>query len=86
MAAIMRDSLVAAGLTKSTFIGSDGPFGRADLAELNLAQYPAILVELGHMRNAGEAAQTESPDGRARYATAITQGIVAYLGTKAPAS
>jgi hypothetical protein len=28
----------------------------------------------------------ESTDGRARYATAVTQGIVAYLSTKAPAS
>jgi N-acetylmuramoyl-L-alanine amidase len=86
LATIMRDSLVAAGLTKSTYIGSDGLFGRADLAGLNLAQYPAILVELGNMKNADEAAAMESPDGRARYATAVTQGIVAYLSTKAPAS
>ena len=86
LATIMRDSLVAAGLTKSTYIGSDGLYGRADLAGLNLAQYPAILVELGNMRNADEAAAMESPDGRARYAAAVTQGIVAYLSTKAPAS
>jgi N-acetylmuramoyl-L-alanine amidase len=86
LATIMRDSLVAAGLTKSTYIGSDGLYGRADLAGLNLAQYPAILVELGNMKNADEAAQMESPDGRARYARAVTQGIVAYLSTKAPAS
>jgi N-acetylmuramoyl-L-alanine amidase len=86
LATSMRDSLVAAGLTKSTYIGSDGLYGRADLAGLNLAQYPAILVELGNMRNADEAAQMESPDGRARYAAAVTQGIVAYLSTKAPTS
>jgi N-acetylmuramoyl-L-alanine amidase len=86
LATIMRDSLVTAGLTKSTYIGSDGLYGRADLAGLNLAQYPAILVELGNMKNADEAAQMESPDGRARYARAVTQGIVAYLSTKARAS
>ena len=86
MATIMRDSLVASGLTKSTYIGSDGLYGRADLAGLNLAQYPAILVELGNMKNADEAAQMESPDGRARYAAAVTQGIVAYLNSKAPTS
>ena len=86
LATIMRDSLVAAGLTKSTYIGSDGLYGRADLAGLNLAQYPAILIELGNMKNADEAAAMESPDGRARYATAVTQGIVAYLSTKTPAS
>lgn len=86
LATIMRDSLVAAGLTKPTYIGSDGLCGRADLAGLNLAQYPAILVELGNMKNADEADQMESPDGRARYAAAVTQGIVAYLDTKAPAN
>lgn len=84
LATVMRDSLVASGLQKSTYIGSDGLYGRADLAGLNLAQYPAILVELGNMKNGDEAAQMESADGRAKYAAAVTQGIVAYLSTKAP--
>lgn len=82
----MRDSLVAAGLQPSTYIGSDGLYGRADLAGLNPSQYPAILVELGNMKNADEAAQMESPDGRAKYAAAVTQGIVSYLNARAPAS
>jgi N-acetylmuramoyl-L-alanine amidase len=80
LAQTMRDSLVAAGLQPSTYIGSNGLYGRADLAGLNLAEYPAILVELGNMRNSDDAAQMESPDGRAKYAAAVTQGIVAYLG------
>jgi len=33
------------------------------------------------MRNAGDAARMESPDGRAQYAAADTQGIVAFLGS-----
>jgi N-acetylmuramoyl-L-alanine amidase len=53
---------------------------------LNLAQCPAILVELGNMKNGDEAAQMESTDGRAKYAAAVTQGIVNYLSGKAPAS
>ncbi len=85
LATVMRDSLVASGLQRSTYIGSDGLYGRADLAGLNLAQYPAILVELGNMKNADEAAQMESAEGRAKYADAVTQGIVAYLSWKAPA-
>jgi N-acetylmuramoyl-L-alanine amidase len=52
---------------------------------LNLAQYPAILVELGNMKNAREAAQMESADGRTKYAAAVTEGIVSYLSAKAPA-
>jgi N-acetylmuramoyl-L-alanine amidase len=82
LATVMRDSLVASGLQKSTYTGSDGLYGRADLAGLNLAQYPAVLVELGNMKNADDAAQMETIDGRARYAAAVTQGIVAYLSGK----
>ncbi len=71
--------LVASGLAESTYIGTNGLFGRSDLAGLNLAQYPAILIELGNMRNADEAAQMEGAEGRSKYAAAVTQGFVAYL-------
>jgi N-acetylmuramoyl-L-alanine amidase len=86
LATIMRDSLVAAGMQPSTYIGSDGLYGRADLAGLNLAAVPAVLVETGNMRNPDEAVQMESADGRQRYADAITKGIVAYLTQKAAAA
>ncbi|MGE2816189.1 Rv3717 family N-acetylmuramoyl-L-alanine amidase [Mycobacterium heidelbergense] len=79
LARTMRDALVQAGLRPSTYIGSDGLYGRDDLAGLNLAEYPAILVELGNMKNADEGARMESADGRARYAAAVVQGIAAYL-------
>jgi N-acetylmuramoyl-L-alanine amidase len=83
LAHTMREALLAAGYQPSTYIGSDGLYGRDDLAGLNLAEYPAVLVELGNMKNADEAAQMESPDGRARYAAAVTNGITAYLNGKA---
>ncbi|HTM84945.1 MAG TPA: Rv3717 family N-acetylmuramoyl-L-alanine amidase [Mycobacterium sp.] len=79
LAGDVRDSMAAAGIPESSYVGADGLYGRADLAGLNLAEYPAVLVELGNMRNADDAAQLESPDGRARYAAAVTSGIVAYL-------
>ena len=79
LATTMRDSMTAAGLQPSTYIGSDGLYGRADLAGLNLAEYPAVLVETGNMRNADEAMQMETAEGRRRYADAITAGIVAFL-------
>jgi N-acetylmuramoyl-L-alanine amidase len=75
----MRNQLVAAGFTPSTYRGSDGLYGRADLAGLNLAQYPSILIECGNMKNQGEAAAMATPEGRARYATAVVHGITAYL-------
>jgi N-acetylmuramoyl-L-alanine amidase len=83
LARTMRDALAASGLQPANYIGSDGLYGRADLAGLNLAEYPAVLVELGNMRNAEDAAKIESPDGRAQYAAAVTKGIVAYLNAKA---
>jgi N-acetylmuramoyl-L-alanine amidase len=83
LATTMRDALIAAGLTPSNYIGSNGLYGRADLAGLNLDQYPAVLVELGNMKSANEAAEMESPDGRAQYAAAVTAGIVNYLSSKA---
>ena len=60
LAAAMRNALVSSGLTDSTYIGSGGLYGRADLAGLNLAEYPAVLVELGNMRNADDAARMTS--------------------------
>ena len=41
------------GVQPSTYRGSDGLYGSADLAGLNLAQYPSVLIEMG---NAEEAA------------------------------
>jgi N-acetylmuramoyl-L-alanine amidase len=85
-ARVMHDNLVAAGLQPSTYIGSAGLYGRADLAGLNLARYPSILVELGNMRNADDAARMTSADGRAAYAHAVVSGIVAYLSGAAPSN
>ena len=79
-AQVMRDQLVASGLQTSTYLGTDGLYGRQDLAGLNLAAFPSILVECGNMKNADEAAQMESASGRAAYAAAVTRGISAYLG------
>jgi N-acetylmuramoyl-L-alanine amidase len=86
LATTMRDQLVAAGLSPASYIGSNGLYGRADLAGLNLAQYPAVLVELGNMRNASEAAAMESVEGRQRYADAVVRGIVAYLQAAKPSA
>lgn len=63
-------------------MGSEGLYGRADLAGLNLAQYPAVLVELGNMNNGDDAALIESADGRAKYAAAVAQGIRGFSQRK----
>jgi N-acetylmuramoyl-L-alanine amidase len=80
LAPMMRDALVASGLTSSNYIGSDGLYGRSDLAGLNLSDYPEVLVELGNMRNAEDAARMTTSEGQAAYAAAVVKGINEYLG------
>ena len=74
LARIVRDALASSGFEPSTYLGSQGLYGRADLAGLNLAEYPAVLVELGNMKNSDDAARMHSTDGREKYAAAVTQG------------
>ncbi len=82
LARIMRDQLQNSGIPPANYIGSVGLYGRADLAGLNLAQYPAILIELGNMKNPADSAVMTTPDGRQKYAAAVVQGIAGFLGTQ----
>jgi len=79
LATAMRDTLAGEGLAPADYIGTQGLYGRADLAGLNLSKFPAVLVELGNMRNPTEAAVMETVQGRQRYADAVIAGIAAYL-------
>jgi N-acetylmuramoyl-L-alanine amidase len=80
-AAIMRDQLQAAGFVPSTYIGTSGLNPRADIAGLNLAQFPSILVELGNMKNPVDSALMKTPEGRQKYADAVVRGIAGFLGS-----
>jgi N-acetylmuramoyl-L-alanine amidase len=84
-ARIMRDQLQASGIPPATYIGQGGLYGRSDLAGLNLAQYPSVLVECGNMKNPADSALMESPEGRQKYADAVVRGIAAYLGSQGQA-
>lgn len=81
-ARIMRDQLQASGIPPANYIGHSGLYGRSDLAGLNLAQYPSILIELGNMKNPADAARMESPEGRQKYADAVVRGTAGYLATQ----
>lgn len=77
----VHDALArSSGLVTSTYLGSNGYYPRSDLAGLNLATVPATFLELGNMRNAGDAALQTSGSGRQRVAAAVAAGILAYLG------
>lgn len=75
----VRDALVGAGVPTANYVGSRGLDARDDLGGLNLSTVPKVLVELGNMRSAREAARLESARYRARLAGALTTGITRFL-------
>ncbi|HYS38247.1 MAG TPA: N-acetylmuramoyl-L-alanine amidase [Pseudonocardiaceae bacterium] len=79
LATALRDSGRAAGFTTANYLGTNGLFGRPDLAGLNLSTRPKALIECGNMRNANDAAMMTSPTGRQQIADFIAAGIIAYL-------
>ncbi|MCV7380281.1 N-acetylmuramoyl-L-alanine amidase [Mycobacterium alsense] len=84
-ARIMRDQMRASGIPPANYIGQDGLYGRSDLAGLNLAQYPSVLVECGNMKNPVDSALMESPEGRQKYADALVRGVAGFLATQGQA-
>ncbi len=76
LARITRSALRHAGLPVATYTaGGDGLDFRGDLGTLNLSDVPTVMVELGNMRDAGDARRMTSPKGRTRYAEALVRGI-----------
>lgn len=82
LAAALAAALRGGGFSAADYIGSGGLDARSDLAGLNLARIPAVLVECANMRNPAEAARVSTPGGRERYAAAISEGIIAWLGSR----
>jgi N-acetylmuramoyl-L-alanine amidase len=79
-ARVMRDQLQNSGIPPANYVGQDGLYGRSDLAGLNLAQYPSVLVELGNMKNPADSALMETTTGRQKYADAVVRGVASFLG------
>lgn len=71
----LADAAVAAmrgaGFTPATYIGRGGLDARADIAGLNLATVPSVLVECANLRNPADAALSRSPQGQQRLADAL---------------
>ncbi len=79
LAEALVDALRGGGFSTADYTGSSGLDARSDIAGLNLAEIPAVLVECANMRNPVEAALMSTSDGRARYAAAIADGIMTWL-------
>lgn len=80
LARAVSEGLRGAGLTPSTIFGAD-PAPRSDLATLNFAKVPAVMVELGEMRNPQDAQRLSRPQGQQQYASGLAKGIISFLST-----
>ena len=81
LATSLRDALTASGLPPSNYTGEGtGLNVRDDLGTLNLSDVPVAMVEIGNMRNSGDANRMTSMSGRARQADALVRGIRTFLG------
>jgi N-acetylmuramoyl-L-alanine amidase len=67
-------------MPESDYYGDHGVIFRDDLAGLNLASEPKILIECGNMRNATDARLLTTTRFQRRLAAALTAAIVAFLG------
>lgn len=67
-------------LPRSTYIGGGSALSlRDDLGTLNLSRRPAVMLELGNMRDAKDAALLTSARFRRQLADAIADGLEAWL-------
>ena len=80
LALLARASLVKKDFVYATYIaGGDGLDYRADLGTLNLSDIPTVMVELGNMRDSGDAKVMTSAKGQGRYAAALTRAVKKFL-------
>ena len=80
LATTLRAALVAASFPRADYVaGGTGLDVRSDLGTLNLSDVPVAMVEIGNMRNRGDAARMISVTGQAAYADALVRGVRSYL-------
>ena len=81
LALVTKEALTSKGFSIANYIaGGDGLDARTDLGTLNLSDVPTVMVELGNMRDSGDAAVMSSKSGQARYAAALAKAVRAVPG------
>jgi N-acetylmuramoyl-L-alanine amidase len=80
LALATRAALLDRGLVRATYVaGGDGLDVRRDLATLNLSDVPTVMVELGNMRDRGDARLMTRPHWRQRCAGGLATAIRRFL-------
>lgn len=81
LARSLIDGMRRAGARPTTYLSS--PLSvRTDQSTLNFNAVPAVIVELGNMRNARDAAQMSSASGVRMYAEQLAAGISRYCAVQ----
>jgi N-acetylmuramoyl-L-alanine amidase len=77
LATTVRDRLTEAGVAPADYLGGGtGLVARTDIATLNRAGVPGVMVECGNMRNPTDLARLRSPEGQQAVADAIVLAVV----------
>lgn len=80
LAKSIRSGMIGAGFAVANYYATDGLKTRTDLGALNMSDVPAVMIELGNMKNATDAARMASSTWRGRYAAGLVAGIRLFLG------
>lgn len=79
LARSMIRGMTEAGVVPTTYL--DSPLSvRADQSTLNFSDVPAVVIEMGNMRNRADAGRMSSPQGPRWYAQAVAMGLADYFG------
>jgi N-acetylmuramoyl-L-alanine amidase len=79
LALAVRRGLLSVGLPIANYYARNGIVSRTDMGGFNLSDVPVVMVELGNMKNSGDALRMTSAAGRDRYAAGLVSGIRLYL-------
>lgn len=80
LARMIRDELVVIGGRPANYVGTDGVQERGDLANLNTANRPSILAELGNLKNGTDAAMLSDELAYLQIARALARAVVRFVG------
>ena len=76
LASVTKDALVEQGSRwPTTSPAATAWTSAADLGTLNLSDVPVVMLELGNMRDSGDAAVMTSAQGQTRYARALAVAV-----------
>jgi N-acetylmuramoyl-L-alanine amidase len=80
LATAVKAGLLGAHVPIANYYTPTGIKTRTDFGGFNMSDVPVVMLELGNMKNAGDARRMTSAAGRDVYAAGIAAGIRRYLG------